>query len=239
MKDARVVGYGGMIMESALGVLALIAVTAGLYWKSAPAGFEGFVYQDIFNQGGYIKTFGTGYGELTKVMFGSLGALIGITMLKTFVMTSLDSATRIARYICSELLGETFNIPYMKDKYAATLLVGVLAGALALGNWRAIWPVFGAANQLIASLVLIVASVYLIARKHNYLFAAIPAVIMLVTTIGALVYNTYGFITADEPNILLAVIDTVLIILALFLAYTALMTITKTRKGALGKLEGN
>ncbi len=234
MKDARVVGYGAMIMESALGVLALIAVTAGLYWKSAPAGFEGLVYQDIFNTGGWIKAFGTGYGELTKVIFGSFGMLIGITMLKTFVMTSLDSATRIARYICNELLGETFNIPYMKDKYAATLLVGVLAGALALGNWKAIWPVFGAANQLIASLVLIVASVYLMARKHKYLFTAIPAVIMLVTTIGALVYNTYVFITADTPNILLAVIDVVLIILALFLACTAIVTIHSTRKGVPG-----
>jgi carbon starvation protein len=122
----------------------------------------------------------------------------------------------------------------MKDKYAATLLVGVSAGALALGNWRAIWPVFGAANQLIASLVLIVASVYLMARKHNCLFAAIPAVIMLVTTIGALVYSTYGFITADTPNILLAVIDVVLIILAIFLAYTAVMTILRTRKGIPG-----
>ncbi|MFC1635760.1 carbon starvation protein A [Planctomycetota bacterium] len=239
MKDARVIGYGGMIMESALAVLALIAVTAGLYWKSAPAGFEGLVYQDIFNQGGWIKAFGTGYGEMTKVMFGGLGALIGITMLKTFVMTSLDSATRIARYICSELLGETFNIPYMKDKYVATLLVGVLAGALALGNWKAIWPVFGAANQLIASLVLIVASVYLMARKHNFLFAAIPAVIMLVTTIGALVYNTYCFITAAEPNILLAIIDVVLIILAIFLAYTALLTISRTRKDLPGKSKGN
>jgi carbon starvation protein len=237
MKDARVVGYGGMIMESALAVLALIAVTAGLYWQKAPAGFEGLVYQDIFKTGGWIKAFGTGYGEITKVIFGSFGALIGITMLKTFVMTSLDSATRIARYICSELLGETFNIPYMKDKYAATVLIGVLAGALALGNWKAIWPVFGAANQLIASLVLIVASVYLMARKNNYLFAAIPAVIMLVTTIGALIYNTYGFLTADTPNMLLAVIDVVLIILATFLAYTALMTIQKTRKGVPAKPE--
>ena len=239
MKDARVIGYGAMIMESALAVLALVAVTAGLYWKKAPAGFEGLVYQDIFNTGGWIKAFGTGYGEITKVIFGSFGALIGITMLKTFVMTSLDSATRIARYICSELLGETFNIPYMKDKYAVTLLVGILAGALALGNWRAIWPVFGAANQLIASLVLIVASVYLMARKHNFLFTAIPAVIMLVTTIGALVYNTYCFLSAETPNILLAVIDVILIILAIFLAYTALMTIAGIRKGAPGTSQGH
>ncbi len=61
-------------------------------------------------------------------------------MLKTFVMTTLDSATRITRYIGTELLGETFGIPGMKNKYGVTLLIGFLAGVLALGNWKAIWP---------------------------------------------------------------------------------------------------
>lgn len=235
MKDARVIGYGAMIMESALAVLAVIAVTAGLYWKEAPSGFEGLVYQELYVEGGWIKTFGVGYGEVTKVFFGSLGTLIGITMLKTFIMTTLDTATRITRYMCNELLGETFNIPYMKNKYAATLLVGVLVGALALGNWQAIWPVFGAANQLIASLVLIVASVYLLSRKRSYLFTAIPAVIMLITTLAALVYNTYGFVTAETPNVMLATIDVILIILAIFLTYTALINIGRTKRNVPGK----
>jgi carbon starvation protein len=239
MKDARVIGYGCMIMECALAVMAVIAVTAGLYWKSAPAGSEGLIYQEICEGGNWIKAFGIGYGQLTKVIFGGLGALVGITMLKTFVMTSLDTATRIARYTCNELLGETFGIPYMKNKYIATALVGVLAGALALGNWKAIWPVFGAANQLIASLVLIVASVYFITRKRNFLFTAIPAVIMLVTTVGALVYKTYGFVIAEKPNIMLATIDVILIILAVFLAYTAIVTVLRTRKAVPGKPQEN
>ena len=236
MKDARFIGYGAMIMECALAVMAIIAVTAGLYWKSAPAGSEGLIYQELYKGGNWIKAFGTGYGQLTKVIFGGLGTMIGITMLKTFVMTTLDTATRIARYVCNELLGETFNVPYMKNKYAATILVGILAGALALGNWKAIWPVFGAANQLIASLVLIVASVYLLSRKRSFLFTAIPAVIMLVTTVGALAYNTYGFVTAEKPNILLAVIDVILITLAIFLAYTAMITVIRMKKTSTGKL---
>ena len=127
----------------------------------------------------------------------------------------------------------------MKNKYVATLLVGVLAGALALGNWKAIWPVFGAANQLIASLVLIVASVYLFTHHRSFLFTAVPAVVMLVTTIGALVYNTYSFATAEKPNIMLAVIDVMLIILAIFLAYTALLTVARVRKNVPGGPQGN
>ncbi len=232
MRDARVIGYGAMIAESALAVLAVIAVSAGLYWKSAPEGLEGLVYQQIFQKGGWIKAFGTGYGQLTKVIFGGIGTLVGITMLKTFVMTTLDTATRITRYICNELLGETFGIRCMKNKYAATLLVGVLSGALALGNWKAIWPVFGAANQLIASLVLIVASVYLLNRNRRFGFTAVPAVIMLVTTIGALVYKTYSFVTAEQPNVFLASIAVILIILAVFLAYTALATVIRLRRTA-------
>ncbi len=237
-RDARVIGYGGMIMESALAVLAVMAVAAGLYWKSAPAGMEGLVYQQVFKEGGWIKAFGEGYGQLTKVFFGGLGTLIGITMLKTFIMTSLDTATRISRYMCNELLGETFGIRIMKNKYVAVLLVGVLAGALALGNWKAIWPIFGASNQLIASLVLIVASVYLLSRNRKFLFTAVPAVIMLITTIGALVYKTYSFITAEKANIMLATISVILIILAIFLSVTGLVSAIRARTAIAGKRPG-
>lgn len=232
MSDARVIGYGAMILESALAVLAVIAVTAGLYWKSAPEGLEGFIFQDVFEKGGWIKAFGTGYGRLTSVFFGvgGLGALIGITMLKTFIMTTLDTATRITRYLCNELLGETLGIGPMKNKYVAVAFVGVSSGWLALGNWKAIWPVFGAANQLVASLVLIVASVYLLMRKRNFVFTAVPAGIMLVTTIAALGYQAYDFATAEQPNRLLAVVSVILIFLAIFLVYTALAVVARVRK---------
>jgi carbon starvation protein len=235
MRDARVIGYGAMIVESALAILAVMAVTAGLYWKSAPDGAEGLVYQELSKGGNWIKAFGAGYGQLTKVFFGGLGTLVGITMLKTFIMTTLDTATRITRYLCSELLGETLGIKIMKNKYVAVLLVGVLSGALALGNWKAIWPVFGASNQLIASLVLIVASVYLLSRNRRFLFAAVPAVIMLVTTIGALVYKTYSFITAEKANIMLATISVILIILAIFLSVTGLVSAIRARTAVAGR----
>ena len=235
MRDARVIGYGAMIMESALAVLAVMAVAAGLYWKSAPDGTEGLVYQELSKDGNWIKAFGAGYGQLTKVFFGGLGTLVGITMLKTFIMTTLDTATRISRYMCNELLGETFGIRIMKNKYVAVLLVGVLSGALALGNYQAIWPVFGASNQLIASLVLIVASVYLLSRNRKFLFTAVPAVIMLVTTIGALVYKTHSFITAEKANIMLATISVILIILAIFLSTTGLVSAIRARAAIAGE----
>ena len=118
----------------------------------------------------------------------------------------------------------------MKNKYVAVLFVGFCSGALALGNWKAIWPVFGASNQLIASVVLIVASVYLLKRGRNFIFTAIPAAIMLVTTIAALVYNTYLFVTADPPNIMLTIISVILILLAVFLTYTAILAAVRARE---------
>jgi carbon starvation protein len=116
--------------------------------------------------------------------------------------------------------------------------VGVLSCALALGNWKAIWPVFGASNQLIASLVLIVASVYLLSRNRRFLFTAVPAVVMLVTTIGALVYKTYSFITAEKANIMLATISVILIILAIFLSVTGLVSAIRARTAIAVKRSG-
>ena len=216
MRHARRIGYGAMITETALAVLAVLAVSAGLYWKSGPAGGE-LVYQNLMEEGGWIETFGAGYGQLTKSFLGGYGALFGIMMLNTFITTTLDSATRITRYVTVELFGDTFDLRPLKNIYVATLLVGILAGALAQGNWQAIWPVFGSANQLIAALMLIVATVYLLERARQCWFTAVPAVIMLVTTMTALGFKTYRFFVVED-NALLGSISVLLILLGLFVS---------------------
>ncbi|MHC4365122.1 MAG: hypothetical protein ACYSTJ_06615, partial [Planctomycetota bacterium] len=73
-------------------------------------------------------------------------------------------------------------------------------------------------------------SVYLLMRKRNFIFTAVPAAIMLVTTIAALGYQVYNFSSAEEPNRLLAAVCVILICLALFLTYTALAAVAKLRK---------
>ena len=230
VRDARLIGFGGMIAESALALLAVIAVTAGLYWKQVPSGAEGYVYQELMKGNNWILTFGRGYGELTKPLFLSLGYMVGIIMLNTFVMTTLDSATRITRYVCTELFGDSLNIKPLKNRYIATGLVGLLAGGLALTNWQAIWPIFGSANQLVASLVLISVSAYLMTRGRNYVFTIIPALLMLVTTMGALVFKIMqfqGVLPGERKSTLLTVISAVLIVLGLFVVYKGAVTMKK------------
>jgi len=218
--DAKRIGYGAMIMESGLAVLAVLAVTAGLYWTKAPAGMEGYVYQDLMEESGWIKAFGEGYGRLTAPIFGALGSLIGITMLKTFVMTTLDSATRITRYVCAELIGDTFGLRILKNRYVATLAVGVC--------------IFGSANQLIAAMVLIVATVYMLTRGRSWIFTAVPGVLVAVTAMGALVYKLLeylGLLANKQANAMLACVAAMLIALGLFVIYRGVVAVRAALRG--------
>ncbi len=245
--DAGRVGYGAMILESALALMAVIAVSAGLYWKDLPTGAtEGFVFQQLMDKstgGNPIKAFGAGYGELTKAMFGAtFGALIGITMLKTFVMTTLDSATRISRYVATELLGETFGVRAFRNRYVATLFVGICGGAVALVGYQTILLVFGSANQLIGALALIVVTGYLTTRGRRWLYAAVPAVLILLTTAAALVYQLVGFLRPPEgkdPHYGLAVIALSLLVLALFVTCKGVATVAGVlrARGAAGQAQ--
>lgn len=212
--DAGKIGYGGMIMEGGLATLALIAVGAGLYFTKEE-GPANLVYPWLVKEKGWVVAFGEGYGQLVGPIFGAFGALVAIMMVKTFVLTTLDTATRINRYIGEELFGEGLKLKVFKNRYLSTGLIIILAGYLAFGNWRAIWPIFGASNQLVAALALLVVTVYLMAKRRPTRYTLVPGVFMFVTTVAALVYKTTQFI--PQKMYLLATISVVLTILAIFM----------------------
>ena len=207
-RDARKIGYGAMITESILAVLATLSVAAGLYWSGGP---KGLVYPELMKGGNWIKTFGTGYGQIVKPLFGVFGLLIGVTMLKTFIMTTLDTATRIARYVGQELFGEGLGLRLISSKYISTTIIILFAFYLSLGAWQSIWPIFGASNQLVAALALFVASTFLISMGKNSLYTLIPAIIMLVTTVAAIISELSHFI--PEGKVLLSAIGVALLVL--------------------------
>ncbi|MFH1347719.1 MAG: carbon starvation protein A [Candidatus Margulisiibacteriota bacterium] len=226
-RAAKRVTFGGMILEGVLSLLAIIAVCAGLQWVG---GTPGLVYPELMKESGWIVTFGKGFGQLVAPLIGStLGALIAMFTLNAFVLTTLDSATRITRYITEEMFGDALGIKLLKNKYLSTLLIVLLAFWLAMGSWTALWPVFGASNQLIAAMVLLLASVYLFQKRQPSLYTFIPAIFMTITTIGALIYEMFIFF--QKNNFLLFTIAAILLVLAGDMLIEAFRVINKDNKG--------
>ncbi|MCM8803734.1 MAG: carbon starvation protein A [Candidatus Omnitrophica bacterium] len=211
-KDVKKIGYGGMLTEGFLSILALLCVSAGLFWSSP---FSELNYPDLMKKGDLIGTFATGYGQILKKIFDpKIGKLFAIIMINSFVLTTLDTATRITRYITEELFGQTFKIKFLKNRYTATLLVIIFSGYLAFGSWQKIWPVFGASNQLVAAIVLLLCSCYILIKKKNSISILIPAIIMFLTTITALIIGMLNFY--KNKNFLLGNISLILIVLSIF-----------------------
>ena len=215
--DAKRIGYGAMLTEGVLSLLAVICVCGGLYWWGGP---KGMVYPQLIKEGKWILAFGVGYGEITKPLLGSLGMFIGITMLKTFIVTTLDTATRIARYIGEEWLSEYRAFRFMKNMYLNTAVVIGFATYLALGPWQKLWQVFGASNQLVAAIALLVISSWLLLKRKQTLYTLLPAVFMLLVTISALAIQFMKFFSARD--IVLSLITFLLIALAIFIVEESL-----------------
>jgi carbon starvation protein len=227
--DAPRIGYGAMVVEAVLAVLAVVAVTAGLRWNSGPHPLLAVLKQQ--HAPSPLVVFANGFAVITEPIFRdpALGALVAITVLKTFIMTTLDSATRITRYIGEELFGEALGIRFLRNRFAATLIIVVSSFYLALGPWQTVWPVFGSANQLIAALALLVLTVILWRRGKPVIYTLIPFLFMLATTVGALIYQGRDFAAQRKP--VLAAITLALLVLALMMVIDSLRALLRGRAG--------
>jgi carbon starvation protein len=194
------IGYGGMLTEGLVGVLVVIAVGAAL---TAPQ------LTQALAAGGPIDAFSTGFGVLSGPLLGTYGKAFAVMALNAFILTTLDSATRIGRYLTQELL-------VSEAMYLSTSVVVVASGALALtGQWTKLWPAFGTSNQLIGALALLVTSCWLVRRGRRAAPTLVPAVIMLITTIAAFVYQLQATLRRAEPDWFVASVIVLLIVLAL------------------------
>jgi len=202
-RHAKRIGYGGMVAEGLVAVLTIIA-TAILFKRGEDLGAA-------LKSSGPIGIFAKGYGRITAGVLGSYGSFIAVTILNAFILTTLDTATRISRYLTEEL----FKI---KNRYLSTLLIIILSAALAFsGKWQKIWPVFGASNQLVAALALFVLSCWLLAKGKSVKFTLWPAFFMLVTTVAALVFQVVKYFI--QKDIILFAVSAILIVLAGFMFY--------------------
>lgn len=216
-RHGRKIGYGAMVAEGLVALIAVLAVVSGIPDKSQ---------QDLcllFKDEGPICLFGTGYTGLTRVFFGEYGLYIAIMILNAFILTTLDTATRVCRYITEELTGAS-------NRLVSTLIVVIAAGVLAFsGAWSRIWPIFGASNQLVAALALFVASLWFLMKKKPTAYTLVPAIFMFLTTVAAL--GMQGLSYARSGQYLLAGLSAVLLVLALVMVGEVYQAFRKRTKG--------
>ena len=186
-KDAKAIGYGSMLIESALGIIALVAV--------------GAVYQKYLNGefGSPAAAFAAGiasmFGTETSKAYGTIYALLTLSV-SVFALTSLDTGTRLSRFMFSELFLKEGEATYKDAKGARKVLahplfgtvsmvvIGCILGGLSLSQ---IWGLFGAANQLLAGIALMAVAAWLgEVGKNNKMFF-VPMVFMLAATLTSLV----------------------------------------------------
>jgi carbon starvation protein len=225
---AHAIGYGGMIMEAALAVMVILACTAGLGagWTehyaswSAANGLAAKV--SAFVEGG--STFLTALGIGEKFAATILGVFV-----VSFAATTLDTATRIQRYVVSEL-AVTIKLKPLQGKHPATAFAVVTALALALftGDGKGaliLWPLFGATNQLLAGLSLLVITIYLYKRGKPVLLTAIPMVFMVFMTGWAMIVNIRNFF--DTKNWLLVAINAIIIVFVVWMIVEVIRVVRK------------
>ncbi len=183
--DALPVGGGGMFSENALGLLSLTAV--------AVAGGAG------------ASAFALGVGTLlNEATFDLLpvayGTALGFGVFVVIVLTVVQLVFRVMRVTLAEWLGDAWV--GFKNQHVATIIGMLAVVALVLsGTWVYLWQLFGAANQLLAALSLLLVTVWLVSTRRNALFAGIPMVFMYVTTIAATLvtaFNLYRGIVQNE-----------------------------------------
>ena len=188
--DAKTVGYGGMLLEALLAVGVVIAVGYGIDYNQ----YSAIVFPtDPALKSNPILAFALGIGGLLYKSMGLqlvYGTVFGILMVEGFVITTLDTAVRLCRYLFEELWSVAFKkVPaFFNSSVFNSSLCVVLMFVLAYYNvFKQLWQLFGSANQLLAALTLLTVSIWLKKHGKKYLFALIPGLFMLITTVVALV----------------------------------------------------
>ena len=239
-KDAQPIAYGGMLIECARAIISLCAV--GYIWANYASGET--VTPTVVFATGISKMLGSipGLAGTEKIAYTLLVLTVSV-----FCLTSLDTATRLARYMFQEFWlepGETYKdvTGYKKvltNPFVATLITVVLGIGLGITGYANIWPLFGAANQLLAALGLLAVATWLGKAGRNNKMFYIPMAFMLIVTITSLCFtlksNVLGIMAGAEGVTwcwVRAVIAALLVVLAVVLAIDGIKTMMNQKKNA-------
>ncbi len=213
-KDAKIIGYGAMLIE---GVLAVVSLTTAAYLSTGKL--------SELLKGGPVNVFSDGVGTFMAT-FGipfTIGKSFVALAVSAFALTSLDTATRLGRFIFQEFFQDVGDPKAPKAKkslltnmYFSTAITVLIGGYLAAGGYAKIWPIFGSANQLLAALALLAVAVWLKKIGKNYHMMVIPMIFMLIVTLTALVFLIKANIVSQ--NYILVLFPVLLFVLAVILA---------------------
>lgn len=210
-EDARLIGFGGMLIESLLAVVALISVIVLLRED----------YVDRLMQVGPVTLFSQGVGGFMASLGipYELGVSFVALTVSAFALTTLDTCTRLARYVVQEYF-EGSPQPAARvlaqNRYVATTIPLLLSALLlTTGEFGTLWPIFGSANQLLGALSLLAVSVWLIKKNVNPVFTLVPMVFMFAVTLSSLFLFAWNYLSSHVY--ILAVVAAFLFILAIVL----------------------
>ena len=237
-KDARFVGYLGALGEGSLALITIVAVTGSLYAATAAGGWNE-LYPSLSGgpaDGGFI----TGGALLISNGWGfsqSFSQTMLAVMVVLFAGTTMDAGLRLTRYIIQEW-GNIYEISPLKNNYISTLVaVGaclLLAFGVSNGNYPGdggtlIWPVFGATNQILASMTLIVLSVYLIKLGRPARYLLTPMIFILLMALWASVWYVMDYVSRGQW--ILVAIQVAVMVSAVFIILESWAAVSKFRRG--------
>ncbi|HOZ06937.1 MAG TPA: carbon starvation CstA family protein [candidate division Zixibacteria bacterium] len=233
--QVRTIGYGGMLLEGLLAVLVLITIGSSLSFPE----YMRVTWPEV-GAGNPILAFSLSMGHLLEGAFGiplAYGVVFGILTVEGFLITTLDVAVRLNRYLLEEFWRTVIPNPpkLLTEFWFNSAVAVVLMLALAMSNgYKLIWPLFGSTNQLLAALTLIAVTVWLHRAGRSSWYTLIPAAVMICTTIASL---SYYLVTTYLPtgNVVLAGTDIVLLLLALGVLGLSLREFARERLAAAGR----
>ncbi|MFP4621333.1 MAG: carbon starvation protein A [Bacteroidales bacterium] len=238
--DSLFVGYGSMVTEGFLATLVIIAVAAGIglgyehngqmlmgteAWTNNYASWT--AVQGLNDKVGSFVLGAANIIETTGIPNSVAIAIMGV-FVASFAATTMDSATRVQRYVVTELF-DFLGVKAFKNIYFTTFVVVATAALLAFVSGAdgkgalTLWPIFGAINQTLAALALIVITMYLRRRSfYKWLISGIPAAFMVIMTFWASILNEINFI--NDHNWLLVFVNGMVILLVILVVIEGLKT---------------
>ncbi len=248
-KDAKVIGYGAMIVESALAIISIIAI--GVVFKETNiGGGDKFLISappTIFAGGiaTMIATMTGGVADFSNPVYDTVYTLLTLAV-SVFALTSLDSGTRLSRYMFAELFipeGKTRDEltgvrKFFSHPFVSTLVMVVIGCGMGFMSLSQIWGVFGAANQLLAGIAMLAVATWLGHMGKNNKMFFVPMIFMLAATITSLVMTIIAKIKlvaaagAAWGDWFQMIWSIGLIVLAIILVVEGFQTMSKQKKQA-------